>query len=220
MDGFLWDAWDAAVHEAGHVIVGLATGRRLVEVTVSGEEGLVTFETWELRHPWAGGNVARLRRVLTMNVAGHVAEDLDHERMTWGGWAPHDLALARAIADAEGEKLDVWPYRTSSRIRRGDPGNGEPGSDVANTLERAQWVCEGRAGRPAGWPFTTRRDYNGPSDEEILAEVVRAEKRAERILKRDWDKVLKLAGSLCRRKSGRMTAAQVNRLLEGRGPLV
>jgi hypothetical protein len=44
-------------------------------------------------------------------------------------------------------------------------------------------------------------------------ELLLAEGRAERILKRNWPKVLKLAHSLARRKSGRMTYKEVARLV-------
>jgi hypothetical protein len=47
----------------------------------------------------------------------------------------------------------------------------------------------------------------------ITAEVERAERRTERILNCRWNDVVKLARSLCRRESGRMTARQIGRLL-------
>ena len=52
--------------------------------------------------------------------------------------------------------------------------------------------------------------------EDILAEVVRAERRAGRVLKRQWVAFLKLAHDLSRRPRRRMSARQVVRLI---GPL-
>ena len=49
--------------------------------------------------------------------------------------------------------------------------------------------------------------------EDILAEVVRAERRAGRILRRRWMAFLELAHALSRRPCGRMSAGQVRRLI-------
>ena len=59
-----------AVREAGHVPVGLTTGRKL-QVWVRGGEGCVEFEPFR----WSPG-VARTRRGLAVDVAGYLAEDL------------------------------------------------------------------------------------------------------------------------------------------------
>ena len=57
------------------------TGRKVVEVWVRGKEGCVEFEPFR----WFPGGVARLRRGLTVDVAGYLAEDLaagvDRERL-------------------------------------------------------------------------------------------------------------------------------------------
>ena len=47
----------------------------------------------------------------------------------------------------------------------------------------------------------------------MLKELIRAEKEAEKVLKRHWGAVEKLAESLLRRQSGRMTGKQVRRLI-------
>jgi hypothetical protein len=52
--------------------------------------------------------------------------------------------------------------------------------------------------------------------EDILAEIIRAERKAERILKRQWVAFLKLAHALSRRPCRRMSAGQVRKLI---GPL-
>lgn len=86
----------------------------------------------------------------------------------------------------------------SERVRH-EVAGGDPEADFQNALYKSRRIVEGLALRP------TRG--------EILAEVRRAERRAQRILTRRWGDVLKLAESLCRRRSGRMTARQVGRLL-------
>jgi hypothetical protein len=73
---------EVAVHEAGHVLVGLKTVRKLLRVWVRGGEGCVEFEPFR----WFPGGVARIRRGLAVDVAGHLAEDLtagvDRERLS------------------------------------------------------------------------------------------------------------------------------------------
>ena len=54
-----------AAHEAGHVLVGLDTGRRVVEVSVRGREGWVDFEPFR----WFPG-VARARRGKAFTFSG------------------------------------------------------------------------------------------------------------------------------------------------------
>src|SRR5262249_50698635 len=55
-------------------------------------------------------------------------------------------------------------------------------------------------------------------DDAVLAEIVNAERYAERILKSRWCDVVKIAESLLRRKAARLTGKQVARLLGGRTP--
>jgi hypothetical protein len=173
----------AAVHEAGHVLVGLNTGRKLLQMCVRGNEGCVDFEPYR----WFPGGVARIRRGLAVDVAGHLAEDLAAgcirdrlSRCLAGGYSgPVHLDDRVAVRKA-------WAIRTGERL------------DDYHT-ERVFWQQAGH-GRHEG----------------ILAEIVRAERRAGRILKRQWVAFLKLAHALSRRPSGRMSAGQVVRLI---GPL-
>ena len=168
-----------AVHEAGHVLVGLKTGRKVVEVWVRGKEDCVKFEPFR----WFPG-VARTRRGLAVDVAGYLAEDLamgvEQERLSRrlagrysGPVHPDDRAAVRkAWAVRTGELLD--DYHTDH----------------------------------AFWQQATHGRH-----EDILAEVVRAERRAGRILKRQWVAFLKLAHALSRRPCKRMDVAQVRKLV-------
>jgi hypothetical protein len=171
-----------AAHEAGHVLVGLKTGRKLLQVWVRGNEGCVEFGPFR----WSPG-VARTRRGLAVDVAGYLAEDLaagcNRDRLSRrlagrysGPVHPDDRAAVRkAWAVRTGELLD--DYHTQSVF----------------------------------WQQARHRRHD-----DILAEVVRAERRAGRILKREWVAFLKLAHALSRRPCGRMSAGQVMRLI---GPL-
>jgi hypothetical protein len=105
-----------AIHEAGHVLVGLMTGRKVVEGWVRGKEGCVEFEPFR----WFPGGVARMRQGLAVDVAGYLAEDLaagvDRQRLSRrlaGGYSgpvqPDDRAAVRkAWAIRTGELLDDY----------------------------------------------------------------------------------------------------------------
>jgi hypothetical protein len=169
-----------AVHEAGHVLVGLNTGRKLLRVWVRGKEGCGEFEPFR----WSPGGVARIRRGLTVDVAGFLAEDLAagcnrdrlSRRLAGGYSGPIQLddraAVRKAWAIRTGELLDDYHTR------------------------RVFWQQAGDG-----------------LHEDILAEIVRAERRAGRILKRRWVAFLKLAQALSRRPCRRMSAGQVVRLI-------
>jgi len=131
--------------------------------------------------------VARTRRGLAVEVAGFLAEDL--------GMGVDQGRLSRRLAgrysgpvhpDDRAAVRKAWAIRT-----------GELLDDYHTQHVFWQQATHGR-------------------HEDILAEIVRAERRAERILKRRWVAFLKLAHALSRRRCRRMSARQVMRLI---GPL-
>jgi hypothetical protein len=172
-----------AIHEAGHALVGLKTGRKLLRVRVRGKEGCVEFEPFR----WFPGGVARIRRGLAVDVAGHLAEDLAAEcnrdclsrRLAGGYSGPIQLDDRAAVKKA-------WAIRTGEIL------------DEYHT-EHVFW-----------------QQASHGQHEDILAEIIRAERRAERILRRQWLAFLKLAHALSRRPCRRMDVAQVRKLI---GPL-
>src|SRR5690242_7308772 len=172
-----------AVHEAGHVLVGLKTRRKLLRVWVRGGEGCVEFGPFR----WFPGGVARIRRGLTVDVAGHLAEDLAvgcnrdrlSRRLSGGYSGPVQIDDRAAVRKA-------WAIRTGELL------------DDYHT-ERVFWQ---------------QADHR--RHEDILAEIIRAERRAERIFKRQWVAFLKLAHALSRRPCRRMDVAQVRKII---GPL-
>ena len=169
-----------AVHEAGHVLVGLNTGRKLLRVWVRDGEGCVEFEPFR----WFPGGVARIRRGLAVDVAGHLAEGLaasvDRDRLSRrlaGGYSgPVHLDDRAAVRKA-------WAIRTGELL------------DDYHT-ERVFWQQAGHE-----------------RHEDILAEIVRAERRAGSILQGQWVAFLTLAHALSRRPCRRMSAGQVVRLI-------
>jgi hypothetical protein len=133
---------------------------------------------------WFPGGVARIRRGLAVDVAGYLAEDLA---------AGVDRGrLGRRLAggysgpvqlDDRAAVRKAWAIHTGELL------------DDYHT-QQVFW-------RQAGYK---RREY-------ILAEVVRAERRAGRILRRRWAAFLELAHALSRRPCVRMSAGQVRRLI-------
>lgn len=172
-----------AVHEAGHVLVGLKTRRKLLRVWVQGREGCVEFEPFR----WFPGGVVRIRRGLTVDVAGHLAEDL-----------------------AAGCNRD----RLSRRLAGGYSGPIQFDDRAAVRKAWAIRIGEILEGYSVQQVFWQQADHG--RHEDVLAEIVRAERRAERVLKRQWVALLKLAHTLSRCPCGRMSAGQVVRLI---GPL-
>ena len=156
----------------------------------------------KLLHVWVRGNegcvefgpfrwspgVARTRRGLAVDVAGFLAEDL-----------------------AAGAGRD----RLSRRLAGGYSGPVHPDDRAAVRKAwaiRTDELLDDYHTDHAFWQQATHGRH-----EDILAEVVRAERRAGRILKRQWVAFLKLAHALSRRPCGRMSAGQVMRLI---GPVL
>jgi hypothetical protein len=172
-----------AVHEAGHVLVGLMTGRKVVEVWLEDKEGCVEFEPFR----WFPGGVARIHRGLALDVAGCLAEDLAAgvDRGRLGRRLAGDYSGPVHLDDRAAVRK-VWAIRTGELL------------DDYHT-QQVFW-----------------RQATHVRHEDILTEVIRAERRAGRILKRRWAALLALALALSRRPCGRMSAGQVVRVI---GPL-
>jgi hypothetical protein len=168
-----------AIHEAGHVLVGLKTGRKVVEVWVRGKEGCVEFEPFR----WFPGGVARIRRGLAVDVAGHLAEDL--------------------AADCNRSRL-------SRRLAGGYSGPVD--LDDRSAVRKAWAICKGELLEDYHTEHVFWQQARHGQHEDILAEIIRAERKAERIINRQWVAFLKLAHALSRRPCRRMSAEQVRKL--------
>jgi cell division protease FtsH len=92
------ERWKIAVHEAGHAVVGIATGDTLLEVSTVGtaaEGGHAAFDTMTV------GSLAQVKKRLVVLLSGHAAEtEIFGAASTGsGGSETSDLALAtRAVA--------------------------------------------------------------------------------------------------------------------------
>jgi hypothetical protein len=202
---------------------------------VDGAEGVVEFEPFRWGHPAVTRtSVERVRRALAVDVAGHVAEDLFEEGEQFGEWqTADDHATAAAVAKVLGtgyyanpRRISTWmrvdPDWVEGRVQEAPAGSGDrsdlqaawhKGEAIATalTIRRAkeELMEKARQGEVGVSYNLAGYDYRP----DIIAEVVRAERRAERILKQEWGRVLQLAYSLARRKNHRMTAKQVHRLI-------
>jgi len=213
---------DAAYHEAGHVIVGMAQGRKYTAVWINDDgTGEVAFEPWAWRHPVCGGSATRVRHGLVLDVAGGVAEDLleevrDHGELSAKQDREQLAALSRVLGGRPGYR------RISALLSTLQEAGGLEGDlegDRENALRKAEALAlkgflskSAATGLPAPGeaPSVITHHDCWP---DALAEILQAESRAERIIVRNWAGVCRLAVSLFRRKSHRMTARQVARLI-------
>jgi hypothetical protein len=190
---------DAAYHEAGHAYMILATGGNIREVWVQGEKGSANPEPLG----WRGGidtnaDIAYLRLALLVDVAGCLAEEIEED----SDYEPIDHSFIRYLDEKEGLVHDPHPRRVSSQIRRSWDGTQQlkNPSDAYDALESAMNIVR-----------LTGRDDTVSA--HVMGEVIRAEVRAEEILREQWEHVQRVAISLCSRKSHRMTGKQVLHLL-------
>jgi hypothetical protein len=133
---------------------------------------------------WFPGGVARTRRGLAVDVAGYLAEDL--------AAGVDRKRLGRRLAGGYSGPVqldDRSAVRKAWAIRTGE-------------------LLDDYHAKRVFW----RQAAHG-RHEDILAEVVQAERRARRILQRRWVAFLKLAHTLSRRPCGRMSAGQVSQLI-------
>jgi hypothetical protein len=75
---------------------------------------------------------------------------------------------------------------------------------------KAVAICQWHAVRSLS---AAHPDPGTDETESILREVVRAERRAEKVLRRNWEAVLKLSAALVRWQTHRLTVRQVLRLI-------
>jgi hypothetical protein len=177
-------------------------------------------------------NVSKARRALVVNVAGAVAQTLCEEWNVEGRWLTTqeriDKAVAKArksptgtLTEADAAK-QVCPYTVSSQLRHG-PRDEALRADMRQTLRKADALAlfswnEARldALRAAGVTvYDLKRHSHLPpfSKEDILAEVMRAERSAERILQKEIRALHVIADVLCRKPKGTMTQEEVEQEL-------
>ncbi len=133
---------------------------------------------------WFPGGVARILRGLAVDVSGFLAEDL-------AAGVDRDRLSRRLAGGYSGPVLldDRAAVRKAWAMRTGEILDDYYVQHV----------------------FWQQADHG--RHEDVLAEIVRAERRAGRILRRQWVAFLKLAHALSRRPCRRMDAAQVRKLV-------
>ncbi len=186
-------------HEAGHVVVGHATGWECLWVKTHQayfEPVVVPLPFLATSKAERSRRVAALRRVLTTFVAGHIASTI------------HQFAVAERGFGSRQESRAYsgwWEFRVSNQF--GIVPLDDPGSDLYQVVANAEAIClaEELDGPRVGMKAREKR---------VRAEIVRLEEKAERILRRRWQAVEDVATALHRSKSGRLTRGQLLRLLE------
>jgi hypothetical protein len=207
----------AAYHEAGHAAICLAVGRRVTEVWARGQVGNTAYKPVKVVHPLSSGDRKRAwgacRRALLVAVAGIVAENL-LDRLDGPGDDPEDWIEEDVVGYVAGPE---WvPCRISAHVRAGYRGEQDH-DDWKSALRFAGWLSTTRAiaslerraaadGVEAAWATLTV-----PGEDGAVAEIIRAERLAERLLMRRWPAVQKLAWALL--DNGRLTGKQATRLL-------
>jgi hypothetical protein len=193
----------------------------LIDVQVAGKTGFTRWEAPMLPNCFVAGNERILRQLLRIDAAGLVAEELDEELHRRGSWLTAQERRTQA-----GTRLKcigkTGRFHISTHVRLGIP-DSSPGCDDQLAMDRASaivkhvklqewWTREVAHGPVGGAP-----SYDlAPEDAgRVVAEIARAESSARRVLKQHWDAVEKLAESLPRRRTGRMSARQVIRLIGG-----
>ena len=112
------------VHEAGHVIVGLATGYTLIGVRIHAAGGAAEFEPADYRSPVIGGDPDIIRRGLMLDVAGMIAEDLQYQLETFGEFMTPQLWVLAAEAAQKNDTPEIISTRRLSAHRGRMVGRG------------------------------------------------------------------------------------------------
>jgi hypothetical protein len=202
-----------AIHEAGHAVVALELGRRFTAISIDGDTGMVEFVplaiAWQQDDPGPEAQAA-VRRLLTVNVAGCVAVDLQESLDDWGEWpSPENDQLIAALGETPRPRL------LSTVIRQLYTTKGNAYHDLITGSDHDLALSDAHA-----LFFDAKRKRRICSEKTLvqgmLAEIRQAEVQAEAILKQRWEDVGRLARSLCRRRSHRLTEKQALYLLRKR----
>ena len=209
---------NCAYHEAGHTVVALATGWGVKEVSIGSESGLFKPERCNgfSFYPYALPDVSLVRSANVLLAAGYLATTILNSLSCKDEWPDSDSLWGRVGEDTGDEMLSL----VSNQFALGEYDLHDT-RDVDYAVHNAQviWkttkfiknlkrhVAMGGEGMPDNaYPGNPRKQF-------VLKELISAEKEAEKVLQRHWAAVEKLAQSLLRRQSGRMTGNQVRKLI-------
>jgi hypothetical protein len=216
----------AAYHEAGHVVIALAFGEKVEEVWIRDGTGCTTL--LEAGHldpfsPIVRGNPSQvradLRRGMAFTSAGFLAPHLA-EQMEWFLRWPTPKQLRE-----ETEEWDMHSDTLLSRRYLAGERPGDPDDDLCRVMQAACLLAVGPVAKMAAAQVDGQRrlskktinQVNKQLQEElekgILSEILKAERRAERLLKKHWQAVCDIANELRRKKSGRLNHKQLMELV-------
>jgi hypothetical protein len=143
-------------------------------------------------------------------LAGHVANYLRDQWAWFGRWPTR-----REIREEPEGWDESSPTLVSSRFSVGELVLSE-NDDLSQAQKNATgiWMLGSRKRRmrPAGGNGEIVAAVMVPR-EALLAEILRAERRAEKLLKRHWQAVEAIAGKLWKSKSGKLTHAPLMKLV-------
>jgi hypothetical protein len=209
---------NCAYHEAAHTVVALATGLGVKEVSIDSEGGSFIPERYLGFgfYPYALPDVGLVRSANVILAAGYLATIILNSLTCNDEWPDSGSLWGCVGEESSNEMLNL----VSTQFVLGEHDLNDT-KDVDYAVHNAQviWkttkfiknlkhhVAMGGEGMPSNaYPGNPRKRF-------VLKELISAEKEAEKVLKHHWKAVEKLAESLFRRQSGRMTGKQVRRLI-------
>jgi hypothetical protein len=195
-----------AHHEAGHVVVGHALGWPAVQVSV--------IQAWlapQLIHnpllirsrTERSRCIADLRVGMAMRAAGHVAGTIHQMEVERRGFASPQEKRAYC---------QWWEIRASIQVDCDFDHAHDPHNDSCRLAQNAALICLERGFKYYG-QFECLPDLRTADRKSVVAEIVRAEKRAEGILKQHWQAVCDVANAVYRSKSGVLKGKRLQDIL-------
>ena len=207
---------EAAMLEAAHAVVALGLGATVNEVGIDAlGRGFTRVDTDPKLHPeyTASGPSLRdaLRFRLLLHVSGTVLNALAVQWAYFGTWP--------TMAEIRKEK-DFHEFDESGKLVSACVAAGEVDASLLGDLNQSvNSAINSLLNTSAGWSFVqeavdmdNERKLVGVPRGEVVKEIQRAERRAEKILKSNWQAVESIAERLRKGKSRRITRGRLLKL--------
>ena len=203
-------------HEAGHAVVAHAAGLNLVWAKAGRSIHRYCHEPVAIPAPHLTRDkrdqafrIRAVRWMMDVLVAGHLAACIHQEAVEQRKFSCREESRAYST---------YWEVPVSLKFESGM--QDDPTSDLAIVVRDASNICYAGAAHTVMKPKVTAKDIAKMERglaKEVLAEIVRSEERAERVLKRHWAAVSDIATSLHRSKAGHLDRRQLLARLERHG---
>lgn len=199
-------------HEAGHVVVAHAFGWQLAGVKLGLRGGGLEVNSAEsFGTPGGSQWCAALRRGMAVLAAGPVAGTLHQCEVEERGFCCREESRMYS---------KYWDFRTSVRYPHNP--DDDPTSDYAKIVHVAERIFYFNLqvplvkGGDVALIQSMLDEHIAKADpaKRIRAEILRAERRAEAILKKSWDVVTRVATRLHKSKKWELSARQLLAILE------